>query len=261
MLIHVCGDESLTLYEVELLMQSLTKHIPSDSKVLFGVATDPSIDGDLSVTLISAVPEEKIHSNVSNEDNEHETPLDDQISASLAAVESSRVMEAPEDEEIMEPSEGFSPEGEEDTPEVVVESDQDDRASDDEGSYADFINMDDVQELADAVLKDAELEMDAESAEETSASDDEAVEQPFAEIEEVDFDEEDDEQDTADEDLQGDFDQEDSLFADTSMSDKQGAQGELELDGGPKGKFEGESPNVLEGEDLDIPPFLRNKKK
>ena len=260
-LIHVCGDESLTLYEVELLMQSLTKHIPSDSKVLFGVATDPSMDGDLSVTLISAVPEEKIHSNVSNEDNEHETPLDDQISASLAAVESSRVMEAPEDEEIMEPSEGFSPEGEEDTPEGEVESDQDDRASDDEGSYADFINMDDVQELADAVLKDAELEMDAESAEETSASEDEAVEQPFAEIEEVDFDEEDDEQDTADEDLQGDFDQEDSLFADTSMSDKQGAQGELELDGGPKGKFEGESPNVLEGEDLDIPPFLRNKKK
>ena len=42
---------------------------------------------------------------------------------------------------------------------------------------------------------------------------------------------------------------------------KKGAQGELELDGGPKGKFEGESPNVLEGEDLDIPPFLRNKKK
>ena len=37
-------------------------------------------------------------------------------------------------------------------------------------------------------------------------------------------------------------------------------QGELALDGGPKGKFEGEDPNLLEGEDLDIPPFLRNQK-
>ena len=41
----------------------------------------------------------------------------------------------------------------------------------------------------------------------------------------------------------------------------QTAQGELELDGGPKGKFEGESPNFHEGEDLDIPPFLRKKRK
>ena len=37
-------------------------------------------------------------------------------------------------------------------------------------------------------------------------------------------------------------------------------QGELALDGGPKGKFAGEDPNLIEGEDLDIPPFLRNKK-
>jgi len=38
-------------------------------------------------------------------------------------------------------------------------------------------------------------------------------------------------------------------------------QGELELDGGPKGKFEGETPNFLDGEDLDVPPFLRKNRK
>jgi hypothetical protein len=37
-------------------------------------------------------------------------------------------------------------------------------------------------------------------------------------------------------------------------------QGELLLEGGPKGRFEGEDPNLVEGEDLDIPPFLRKKK-
>ena len=36
------------------------------------------------------------------------------------------------------------------------------------------------------------------------------------------------------------------------------AQGELMLDGQPKGRFEGEDPNFHAGEDLDIPTFLRN---
>jgi hypothetical protein len=39
-----------------------------------------------------------------------------------------------------------------------------------------------------------------------------------------------------------------------------GAQSELSLDAAPRGRFEGENPNVYEGEDLDLPPFLRKKK-
>ena len=41
-----------------------------------------------------------------------------------------------------------------------------------------------------------------------------------------------------------------------------GNQGELLLGGGPKGRFDGESPNVVkDGEDLDIPPYLRKRKR
>ena len=36
-------------------------------------------------------------------------------------------------------------------------------------------------------------------------------------------------------------------------------QSELSLDSAPRGRFEGETPNVFEGEDLDLPPFLRKK--
>ena len=39
-----------------------------------------------------------------------------------------------------------------------------------------------------------------------------------------------------------------------------GSQNELSLDSAPRGRFEGESPNVFDGEDLDLPPFLRKKK-
>jgi hypothetical protein len=37
-------------------------------------------------------------------------------------------------------------------------------------------------------------------------------------------------------------------------------QSELPFDNAPKGRFEGENPNVFDGEDLDLPPFLRKKK-
>jgi hypothetical protein len=39
-------------------------------------------------------------------------------------------------------------------------------------------------------------------------------------------------------------------------------QGELLLEGAPKGRFDGESPNVVkDGEDLDIPPYLRKRSR
>lgn len=37
-------------------------------------------------------------------------------------------------------------------------------------------------------------------------------------------------------------------------------QDELSLDSAPRGRFEGQGPNVFEGEDLDLPPFLRKKR-
>jgi hypothetical protein len=37
-------------------------------------------------------------------------------------------------------------------------------------------------------------------------------------------------------------------------------QSELSFDSAPRGRFEGEGPNIMGGEDLDLPPFLRKKK-
>ena len=268
-LIHICGDESLTLYEVELLMQSLAKHIPSGAQVLFGVATDPSMEGSLSVTLISAVPEGKIHAAESDEDEggqEDEDVAELSVSAPIAAVESATVIDTPEDEEIMEPSEGFAPDDlvsdhseDQDDDDASYDEDTEADAEEEEvGNYADFINMNDVQELADAVLRDEESTMDEEPSMDEAPVNFEIDEDenPFAEIEDLDAEKV---EETEDEDSQSG--EEDDFFGEVFDDDKQTAQGELELDGGPKGKFEGESPNVLEGEDLDIPPFLRNKKK
>jgi cell division protein FtsZ len=59
-LVHLCGGEDLTLYEVELLMQRLQKFVPDKAHVLFGAAIDPTMGDGLSVTLISALPEDAL---------------------------------------------------------------------------------------------------------------------------------------------------------------------------------------------------------
>jgi cell division protein FtsZ len=59
-LVHLCGGEDLTLFEVELLMRGLQKYVPAGAHVLFGAAIDPSLADNLSVTLISALPEDAL---------------------------------------------------------------------------------------------------------------------------------------------------------------------------------------------------------
>ncbi|RYD47266.1 MAG: hypothetical protein EOP83_28290, partial [Verrucomicrobiaceae bacterium] len=60
-LVHLCGGQDLTLYEIELLMQSLSKHVPDKAHVLFGAAVDPSMGESLSITMVSSLPEDRLH--------------------------------------------------------------------------------------------------------------------------------------------------------------------------------------------------------
>jgi cell division protein FtsZ len=57
-LVHLSGGEDLTLFEIELLMQRLQKFVPDTAHVLFGAAIDPAMGDSLSITLISALPED-----------------------------------------------------------------------------------------------------------------------------------------------------------------------------------------------------------
>lgn len=59
-LVHVCGGNGMTFYETELLMKQLSKSLPDKAQVLFGVAVDETMGEDLSVTIISSLPEEKV---------------------------------------------------------------------------------------------------------------------------------------------------------------------------------------------------------
>lgn len=85
-LVHLSGGEDLTLFEIELLMQRLQKFVPESAHVLFGAAVDPTMGDSLSLTLISALPED-----------------------TLAMAPRESISQAPKDSPLLDPSQGFTP--------------------------------------------------------------------------------------------------------------------------------------------------------
>ncbi|NNC87920.1 MAG: hypothetical protein HKN82_05605, partial [Akkermansiaceae bacterium] len=78
-LVHICGGEDLTLYEIELLMRGLSKHIPDSAQLLFGTAVDPGMGDAVSVTLVSSLPEEKLLKGTSSDEDMAPPPRKEEI--------------------------------------------------------------------------------------------------------------------------------------------------------------------------------------
>jgi len=54
-LVQVAGGETMTLYEVQMVMEEVTKHVGSETQILFGTGTDKRLSNSLSVTIISSI--------------------------------------------------------------------------------------------------------------------------------------------------------------------------------------------------------------
>ncbi|MEZ5384458.1 MAG: hypothetical protein R3F13_02965 [Prosthecobacter sp.] len=55
LLVHVAGGESLTLVEVEGIMKQLGRHVPDHTHILFGLGVDPKLGDAVAITLISSL--------------------------------------------------------------------------------------------------------------------------------------------------------------------------------------------------------------
>ncbi len=79
-LVHVVGGPSMTLYEVELLMNEMSKNVGSETQILFGAATDEKMEDRLSVTIISALSlddlrrHESVHAQTETIEVTHDDP-------------------------------------------------------------------------------------------------------------------------------------------------------------------------------------------
>lgn len=289
-MVHVSGGPDMTLYEVELLMQGLTKHVPKSAHILFGAAIDESMKDSLSVTVISALPENKltatlpssraaagsavgglsIFQEVDGDADEDEFEIEDEADSEVESKEN------PREEEVVDGFEEPAWEDVSDEEDADADSDEDeiedsDDSDDEEPVEAFFAKKiikaepeksstpapekevkDDWDEIEEIVPLKPKLKPKEKAPENKSA----AKEEELSEIEDSDWAEvhqpkkgEKSSNDSSDSDSQG------------PPAKRKEGQPELELDGGPKGRFEGESPNLVDGEDLDVPPYLRKRAK
>ncbi|MGB1259976.1 MAG: cell division protein FtsZ, partial [Akkermansiaceae bacterium] len=128
-LVHICGGETLTLYEVELLMQGLSKHIPNSAHVLFGAAVDPAMGDTLSVTLVSALPEDKLMQESPSSFSKSSAELTSKIAVKAAT----NIADIESTNSLLEPTEGFaneSPSDEPDQPTQEQEQEQEEQTND-----------------------------------------------------------------------------------------------------------------------------------
>lgn len=303
-LVHLCGGEDLTLFEIELMMQSLGKFVPEKAHVLFGAAIDPAMNHKLSLTLISALPEDSLamapRESLTRGDDVDNPLLDPgqgftKTTAQPAAkpvLPLARKLSEPrpapaavtpalfaDEQPFAEPAlpaaarpEPGAPMFEEPTEPITPE-----KASEEKPAavmVAEFIAVpaDDDEDL--------EQYLEAKPVVSEEAWIDEEEPAPPADVEETEG--------------SGLPNLEAAGFSalppkrpegakpwTTSLGPKEteplfkpepeppklklgiktvGAQSELSLDTTPRGRFEGENPNVVDGEDLDLPPFLRKKK-
>ena len=345
-LVHLSGGEDLTLFEIELLMQRLQKFVPEKAHVLFGAAIDPAMGASLSITLISALPEDYLASapRDSLSQRTQENPILDPSQGftapskkpaavftepTPAAPAAAAAEPEPEPAPALEISAKPEPAPaaiEPEPPFIAAPSPRDEPAAvsplskfrrapsgrasapqiEDERPFAEpeapvkgkAATASAKPDLEAFTFADAPVAAEETSAEEKSdapiyAAADEPDPDPIEALEpETGWTAADSgpvftpgpkrrpsltapwgKQKPAD-GFPEDLPEEEAPAtpaAAAKSSDAEapklklgikspGPQSELSLDSAPRGRFEGESPNVFEGEDLDLPPFLRKKK-
>ncbi|MEN8694798.1 MAG: cell division protein FtsZ [Akkermansiaceae bacterium] len=244
-LVHICGGEDMTLFEIDLLMEGLMKHVPAEAHVLFGAATDVAMKDAMSVTIISALPEDRLQM----------SPIETTAAAIAAPEPEALNDEAEEIEEVIEDEQEPLSEIEiEEVDEIEATNAMEHSMELQENETALEIISDDALEVDTGLEGDLEDLEDLEDLPERSsvAPALRVIENDEAEVEEEEVFE------ATEEILKTPKPPEDEPFRDLPSST---GQGELELEGGPKGRFDGETPNIENGEDLDIPPYLRKKRR
>ncbi len=320
-LVHLSGGEDLTLYEIELLMQRLQKFVPEKAHILFGAAVDPSMGDALSVTLISALPEDSLagapRDSLSRaaEENPILDPSDGftfkkgaevEVKAA-AAPEPPRAEAGPQRPEARRKSEEVKPQVQAETPAEKPQPAARPAKASAPSLFGDDAPFAEPGAKPEPKAEPKPLPQDkwdedpapAEEPQETAKAAPEKSDEPFSFVEDKPADPEPEEDFAAPAEAtrlepeperprkglwhgggpepvfpEDPEDDDEPEAASAAKADEpapeppklklgvkaSGPQSELSFDSAPRGRFEGESPNVFEGEDLDLPPFLRKRK-
>jgi cell division protein FtsZ len=298
-LVHLSGGESLTLFEIELLMGGLQKHVPETAHVLFGAAIDPAMGENLSITLISALPEDSLSVGGSASTSQIPEPTANQETKEPALLvienlfqENERNTEAPTAIETIAPAQPLmkassAADGSENLPDALPETilhsgsspvigvetstlfQQPERGEPsrtepkapkkEDRPFAEFITT----EAAVGIMPEPDPHENVSHDPFISGDQPKhgASDKPFWGKSEPPSKAESEDSDPSENDTPPSLPTRKAPTTQLKLDPKfPSPQSELPFDNAPKGRFEGENPNVFDGEDLDLPPFLRKKK-
>ena len=148
------------------------------------------------------------------------------------------LIDASDEEPMMEPAVGFS------SAEPEVEISKEKSAIDDGNS---FLVADNEGTASNTESEEPPSETDGNEVEDLEPTSENPSEAVFEEVEEIIAD-----IDIEEEVVKLEVEETPEPDLPPRSTSAEPSQSELELDGGPKGKFEGENPNFHEGEDLDL---------
>jgi len=309
-LVHIVGGDSMTLFEIELLMADINKQITDDAQILFGTAFDPSLGDKVAVTIVSSVAHTLPEIVVETPESEieettpavEETPV--ALAAAVATAESILKLadEAPERKRknisekklsIADPLDGpdlfaeaddLVTGGEEvseiagsvEEPEPVAELQTFDGVEEESVEVAPVAG-EEVFEEEEAGYDDAEAEYEeldslgVPSDEEEVVAEEEVANEPvddpvveeevpgYVAVEEPAYV-------AAEEELVYEAEEEhvandDQSSAQLEATASKGSQAMFDLEPASRGRFDRSTPTIVDGEDLDVPTFLRKKQR
>jgi cell division protein FtsZ len=320
-LVQVAGGDTMTLFEVQLVMEEVAKHVGKQTQILFGTGTDKRLGNSLTVTIISSIAGPSAAAIRSSQVEEVDAPPTISLGMPAIAepiytqpsspasqfVEDEAAEEAEETEEAMPVSGIFEEESEDD----VFSYDGEEENGDNASVFEPLDDSDDADEDAEVPAYapapvPSLLRSSAPSPDDSEAgvSEEDDFRNPIARALNLDSAQDDASatsgQDTPDLDRveavtqssqkitlsrllgggnTGRFRTRDPLAPSTDgpvipasssreevepaeMSEEARQQQELlQLEPAPgKGRFAKTDPTIVDGEDLDVPTFLRKKK-
>lgn len=207
-LVHICGGETMTLYEVELLMEELGKNLREDAQIFFGTGTDQGMGDDVGVTIISS--------------------LEKMTGAPGAAASFAETVAVNHGEATRNVAVAAPAEVKRDVPEAKPAP-----APVAAAEGAENYGTGEQPEFRRQEQPEAEPVSEVKGRPGESAADPQPAEREAGEGEEA--------------------------MAVAAIGGRPASQAELKLHQGSRGRFDKSEPTIIDGEDLDVPTFLRDK--
>lgn len=250
-LVNIAGGPGLTLNEVQILMDELGKHINDCAQILFGTAVDPKFGNKVSVTIISSIG-----------DSQPAQPVREfRVSASKPEVTVSvpeRIQEEPELQE----------------PEAAVEASQETFSPEPQSEPV----LDQTGEFVSDQAFEEEALQPVAAVEEIAAAGEEAAQEPEIRGEEphqASLPDMQEDEPKAVEPVKPEPVTRTRKFAFpvpakpilqpppvvTKKSSSEPRQETLQFEPVTRGRFEKSEPTIVDGQDLDVPTFLRRNVK